>query len=236
MLDFVLRVQKNTEEEIKIGHKVSFSIPRAVDAISVTANAKGFTPLSAAFRALYLDFRDYENEIRKCKKEDLVIDLMAHKDGMPQIILVPPTRGDTSKNKAYEYYASRIIGICNAHSSRELHFTHYGFINGSFQWEEIHRLLLVFLNPLIHTTLTKMYFEIDARYEKELKQIFDYIAYGIFRSNVRRTVIFAPEYEFRNVTDGGDSSWAELKRKDPQSADQQFADSRTKPDSMSERL
>jgi hypothetical protein len=81
-----------------------------------------------------------------------------------------------------------------------------------------------------------MYFEIDARYEKELKQIFDYIAYGIFRSNVRRTVIFAPEYEFRNVTDGGESSWAELKRKAPQSVDQQFADSCTKPDSMSERL
>ena len=64
-MHFTFRVQKNTDGEIQLGHKLSFTVADGIDALSITANSNGFTPLTAAFRALYLDYKDFENELSK---------------------------------------------------------------------------------------------------------------------------------------------------------------------------
>ena len=62
-MQFTFRVQKNTDGEIQLGHKLSFTLADGVDALSVSANSNGFTPLTAAFRAMYLDHKDFQEEI-----------------------------------------------------------------------------------------------------------------------------------------------------------------------------
>ena len=37
------------------------------------------------------------------------------------------------------------IEVCNFHNVKELHFTHYGFVNGVFRYEEIKAILNVLL-------------------------------------------------------------------------------------------
>ena len=211
-MKLIFKVHKNTAHEIELGHKVGFTIPSDVDAISLSANSNGFTPFTAAMRALYRDTKEFENIIKECKKLDAVIEARA---GSPTIILVPPTRGRTGKSQSFEYYATEIINICNYRKRKILHFAHYGFINGNFQWMEVRRIMEIFLNPLIYTTLDEIYFEIDSRYFNEAFGICRDIAKMYRLIKPRFEKIDSPEFEYKTtkVNDDG-TSWVELVRKD----------------------
>jgi hypothetical protein len=210
MPKIIFRVHKNTDEEIQIGHKVGFTIQSGVHAISVSANQNGFTPLTAVLRALYLNVKDFDDVIIRCRKENLVTEL-ALPPSYPKLIIVPPTRGDTGKYQSYEYYAVRIIQFCNFNRSESLQFSHYGFMNGGFRANEIFRVLSVLINPLIFTTLKKIYFEVDARHADDFVNLYHYTARDCFCLNDKCEVIHAPEFEWKKTSDAGDgANWAEL--------------------------
>jgi hypothetical protein len=211
-MKLIFKVHKNTAYEIEMGHKVGFTIPWDVDAISLSANSNGFTQFTAAMRALYRDSKEFEQSLINCKKFDTVIEARPES---PTIILVPPTRGKTGKSQSFEYYATEIISVCNYRKRKILHFAHYGFINGDFQWMEIRRTMEVFLNPLNYTTLEKMYFEIDSRYFNEVFGICKDVAkmYRLIKPQFGK--IDSPEFEYKTVRVNEDgTSWAELVRKD----------------------
>lgn len=211
-MHFTFRVQKNTDGEIQLGHKLSFTVADGVDAVSITANANGFTPLTAAFRALYLDYKDFENEIIECRKENKVIQLKVS-PSYPTLIIVPPTRGKTSNHHTYEYYMIRILEICNFNKSKNLHFTHYGFLNGGFYINEVLSVMKTLLHPLAFTTLENVYFEIDDRHYQEFVNIFKHVSYA-YNLKKRFHRIYAPEFEYvtRQTLEDG-STWQEFVRK-----------------------
>lgn len=208
-MHLTFRVQKNTDGEIQLGHKLSFTVADGVDAISITANANGFTPFRAAFRELYLDYKEFENEIIECKKENKVIQLNVS-SAYPTLIIVPPTRGQTSKYHTYEYYMIRILEICNFNKAKNLHFTHYGFLNGGFYINEVLSVMKTLLHPLAFTTLENVYFEIDDRHYQEFVSIFNHVRY-VYNSNKRFHRIDAPEFEYVTKIKYDDgSSWQQL--------------------------
>ena len=71
------------------------------------------------------------------------------------------------------------------------------------------------LNPLVHTTVEKIFFEIDSRYLNDLVDLFTYVKKDIYRlHDCRPQVLMAPEFEYvTQKTNHDGSSWAELKVK-----------------------
>ncbi len=164
----VLRAHTNTEEEINSGQKVGFTSIRGIDAISVTANLNGATPFAAVLQ--------YLNVAKKTvRKEADLSNINGHVKlvkNWPNLILLPPTRAEIGRHKDVEFYTIQMLKICNAENFKQLHFTHYGFMNGIFQKLEIRRILAILLNPLIYTTLEVIYWEIDSRFLDEMKDLY----------------------------------------------------------------
>ena len=152
-MKLVFRSHTNTPEEIQLGHKVGFTTIEGIDAISVTANLKGYTPFTAVLRHLEYDKEEFQKMTDNCK--DGTVELFSRL--RPSLILVPPTRGNTGRNRSIEHYVSKTLQICNAENFKSLHFSHFGFINSEFQQLEIFKIFSVLLNPLIYTTWTDLW-------------------------------------------------------------------------------
>lgn len=167
-MKLILRPHTNTDEEIKLGQKVGFSSIHGVSALSVTANLNGVTPLSAVLQHLKID----KKIVRKLVETTNINGHVKLVQTWPNLILMPPTRAEMGRNKDIEFYTIQLIKICNAENFKNLHFTHYGFINGVFQGWEIRKILSIFLNPLIYTTLETVYWEIDSRFVDEMKNLY----------------------------------------------------------------
>jgi hypothetical protein len=124
----------------------------------------------------------------------------------PNIILVPSIRSKENKKVSIEYYITKILQICNANNFKSLHFSHFGFINGNFQQEDILRILMVLLNPLIHSTLKVFYWEIDSRYLDRILQCFHHINNSCYCNFSRKPLVIqltAYEYDdFLAFSDG----------------------------------
>lgn len=176
---------KNTDEEIQLGQKIAFTTIHGIQAISVTANLNGFTPMAAILEYLKIKKKTLIKEVHSCS----IVKLIPY---WPNIILVPPTRGPTGKNKWIENYTIEILKICNAGNFKELQFTHYGFINGTFPKGEVSRILSILLNPLIYTTLEAIYWEIDARYVEIMEETYTRIDENINGSRGSYPIIFDP--------------------------------------------
>jgi len=164
----ILRSHTNSEEEINSGQKAGFTSIRGIDAISVTANLNGATPLSAVLQYLKVD----KKTIRKIVDYSNINGRVELVKNRPNLILLPPTRAEIGRHKDVEFYAIKMLKICNAENFKELHFTHYGFMNGIFQKLEIRRILTILLNPLVYSTLETIYWEIDSRYIDEMRDLY----------------------------------------------------------------
>jgi hypothetical protein len=167
-MKLILRPHTNTDEEINLGQKVGFSSIHGVSALSVTANLNGVTPLSAVLQHLKID----KKIVRKLVETTNINGHVKLVQTWPNLILMPPTRAEMGRNRDIEFYTIQLIKICNAENFKNLHFTHYGFINGVFQGWEIRKILSIFLNPLIYTTLETVYWEIDSRFVDEMKNLY----------------------------------------------------------------
>ena len=211
-MKLVFRSHTNTPEEIQLGHKVGFSTIEGIDAISVTANLKGYTPFTAVLRHLEYDKEEFQKMTDNCKNG--TVELFSRIT--PSLILVPPTRGNTGRNRSIEHYVSKTLQICNAENFKSLHFSHFGFINSEFQQLEIFKIFSVLLNPLIYTTLDVFYWEIDSRYLDRLMDSYIYINNDCYRNRSGKPeVIQAPEFEYVDYMTNSEGTyyWKEFRRK-----------------------
>jgi hypothetical protein len=167
-MKIILRSQTNTDEEIQLGQKLGFTTIKGIQVISATANLNGLSPLSAIVRYLNFDIKT----IRKHVDYSNINGLVKHIDVWPNLILVPPTRGDTGRHTGIESYIINILKICNNKRFEKIHFTHYGFINGNFPENEIYKILSILLNQLIFSKIDVFYWEIDSRFLRQMKEIY----------------------------------------------------------------
>lgn len=193
-MKLILRSHTNTDEEIMLGQKVGFSSIHGIDALSVTANLNGVTPLSAVLQHFKID----KKIVRKLVETTNINGHVKLVETWPNLILMPPTRAEMGRNKDIEFYTIQLIKICNAENFKNLHFTHYGFINGIFQRCEIRKILSIFLNPLIYTTLETVYWEIDSRFVDEMKNLYRDVNINCNNSSAYPEEYFSSESERQN--------------------------------------
>ena len=199
-MESIVRLQKHLEHEIKLGHKVSYTHYESRDinnyAISVTANDRGFVPLSAVLRHFNIPIESIMQIIAEVNKYK-VIRVFRYTHKHPAIILVPRTFGSSKEESKVEYYISNIISYCNYMNIQQLQFMHYSFVNKELQADELRRILKVVLNPIVQITLKRFIWEIDSRSEKQFMSIYDQVANRIFSLGVSKPrIIYAREFEY----------------------------------------
>jgi hypothetical protein len=217
-MKFIFRVHTHTQIEIDAWKKIGFTSIKENNfleygVISATANLNGFTPLNAILGAIGIRSEKFKEVVDALNAVDKIYHYTHTK---PNLIFVPLAKGESSSRSGSEYYTTEIISICNLYKYKYLHFTHFGFINGIFQSNEISKILKIFLNPLVNIKLETIYFEIDSRHLENLKSLFNDIANRIFRLGIKNVeVIYAQEYEFIDTInlDNG-MRWAEFKPKE----------------------
>ena len=202
-MKIILRSHTNTAEEIQLGHKLGFTSIKGIEVISATANLNGFTPLSAVLRYLRIDKKLLMKDVHDSNINGRVKII----NDYPNLILCPPTRANSGRNRSIEHYTIKTLQICNAENFKTLHFTHYGFINGVFQQYEIDRILSILLNPLIYTVLDTLYWEIDSRYLDQMEKSFRDIQERYQHRPLYPEIIIAPMLTYENFTLGNDKSY-----------------------------
>jgi len=160
-MDIQFRVIRNTPDETLMGHKLWFQPSVGCDAISATANAPGFTPLVAIGRHFGWDYGMLEAAAAACndKAEIAVITLTA-----PTLLLVPATKGQGDA----KFLISDLLRATSKLGVHDLHFTHFGFLQGRFPKREIADVLDRLLSFNGPQSLHRIVFDIDERAESKL--------------------------------------------------------------------
>jgi hypothetical protein len=159
-MDTLIRVVNNTADEIRLGHKLWYYPVPGCHAISATANASGFTPLSAIVRRFDWDRQLIERAVHVCNRRGEVA-ILANLS--PNLLLVPATKGrGEARRLAQDLF--RAAGAINA---ERLHMTHYGFLQGKFPRDEIASVLDVFLSLGPNSSLAMLVVDIDRRGQKD---------------------------------------------------------------------
>lgn len=136
------------------------------DAISATANANGFTVLGAIASGFNWDRDIISSAAEECNKSGQVVIV---NQLTPTLLLVPKTRSNTSVSEI----TKDLIAAANALGLKKLNFTHYVLVLNRLPKNEITEVLTYLLNPNLVTTLETIYWDIDSRYENELKHIYN---------------------------------------------------------------
>lgn len=201
-MEFILRVQEHTPEEIHLHHKISFSgvdyderykeIPRK-NFISVDAQLDGFTCLNAVsnFYGWNTDKLKEDCEEINCEKNHKVFFELN-----PVLVLLPLPTGDMDLENSREFYFTETIKFLNWYNADSIHITQFSFLE-KFSASEAGKLLKILLNPLTIKNFNKVYWEIDSRFVNVMLQTFRLVANGIFRlNNPDPVIIYAKRYKF----------------------------------------
>lgn len=156
----------NSPDEIYMGHKIWFEPVPGCDVISATANAPGFTPLTAIARHFGWDYGMLERAATACNEKGEVLIVTSV---VPTLILVPATKGHGNTRKLMWDF----INALAATEARCLHFTHFGFLQSRLPQQEVAVILGHFLDLVFPDTLKSITFDIDVRRIKQL--------YGLMR-------------------------------------------------------
>jgi hypothetical protein len=197
-------VREHTFDEIYMGHQLGFPAIHGVDAISATANARGFTPLTAIARTYGWESEQLEMASAECnqRQEVAVVSTLS-----PCLLLVPKTRGDSGWLPNADRLLIDLLAAAKHLRLGSLHFTHFGFLQGRLPEMEMRRILELILSPSHTSTLAVMYWDIDRRGLNSLINLYKVVARQ-YRLTVDRPEIYvAPKYEWREVdrTPGGNS-------------------------------
>jgi hypothetical protein len=156
----------NTYDETFMGQKLWYYPVAGCDVVSATANAPGFTSLTAIARHFGWDCDMIVHEAAACnsKGEVLIISSV-----VPTLILVPATKGRGNTNKQMW----NLVQALHKLDAKCLHFTHFGFLQNKLPIQEVTVILDYFLNLIIPNKLESLVFDID---ERRIKQF-----YGLMR-------------------------------------------------------
>lgn len=201
-MEFILRVQEHTPEEIQLHHKISFSgidyderykdIPQR-NFITVDAQLDGFTCLNAvsSFYGWNTDkLKEDCEEINREKTHKVILELN------PVLVLVPLPTEEMDLENSREFYFTETLKFSNWYNADSLHVTQFSFLK-KFSASDAGKLLKILLNPLTIKNINKVYWEIDSRFVNEMLQTFRLVANGIFRLNAPDpALIYAKRYKF----------------------------------------
>ena len=163
----------NQSYEVEMGQKIWFKVPDVPPetlALSVTANLKGFVPLTAILENYGIDRADLEGLVEGVNASVSVQLYNGIKNG-PMLILVPQTKHGLPKHITIENLVGSVIDFCKGRGVKALHFTHYGFVNGKLNVEEIEKILNCFFNSSSAGYLEKLIWDIDARAAAQFRQL-----------------------------------------------------------------
>jgi hypothetical protein len=155
----------NTPHEIQMGQKIWFRGIEGYDTVSVTANNSGFTPLDAVRRFFGFDYDLMNQAATACNNagEVAVVRTLS-----PRLLLVPKTRGRGNT----EFFIEDLFQAATAICAVNLHFTHYGFLQGRFPKEEALTVIEAMLSPRLATTIERVVIDVDERVvDKFIKEL-----------------------------------------------------------------
>ncbi len=154
--------------EVEMGQYLFFydQFINECDAISVSANPSGFTPLNTITGVLGWD-RDIINKF--AAEVNTRNEVGINNRVSPKLLLVPHVMNSTPQLRL----AEDLFQACNAIKAKTLRFTHYGLILGSFPEEQLKSIMQYIINHEDELTLEKIYWDIDERFEKEINKLWD---------------------------------------------------------------
>lgn len=208
-------VREHTFDEIYMGHQLGFPAIHGVDAISATANARGFTPLTAIARTYGWQREYLEMASAECnhRRKVAVLNTLT-----PNLLLVPKTRGDGGWLPDADHLMSDLLAAAKHQQFGSLHFTHFGFLQGRPPEMEMRRILELLLSPLQTSSLSVLYWDIDRRGLTVLINLYTAVARQ-YRLGVNKPELYvAPKYE-----------WQEVDRTPSGSSVHEFVEGRTHP-------
>jgi hypothetical protein len=161
-LNIKLRPIQRQLFEIQMGHcSCGYTIP-GVDCVSATANADGFTPLTSLMR-VYPWNRDFIVEAcEECNQKGVP---MLFENLSPRLVLVPQSKGELNPNLTRAYAKCLFEG-----NVRNLHFSHYGFVQNRLALSEIDEILAAIEGEHEKANEITLYVDIDSRSEKEIER------------------------------------------------------------------
>ncbi len=185
-----------------MGHKLGFDPIPGVEAISATANTRGFTPLTAIARMYGWSSNLIEAAAAECnrRRETAILDRLD-----PCLLLVPKTRGIWDWHRQAEFLATDLLQAVNHLGIKSLHFTHYGFVQEKLLSFEVERVFSLILNPLLTTTLEDMIWDIDSRAIDQFESIFGAVKTKFRLSPDEPTRTHAAQFEWiqeMNLSEG----------------------------------
>jgi hypothetical protein len=136
------------------------------DAISVSANATGFTPLTTISGVLSWD-RDMINQF--ATEVNTRGEVGVNINVSPKLLLVP----HVLNNKPQHKLAEDLFQACNAIKAKTLRFTHYGLILGTFPKEQIKSIMQYIVEYKDDLSLDKIYWEVDEKYKQEINELWN---------------------------------------------------------------
>jgi hypothetical protein len=176
-MEIIFRPIQHTFDEVFMGQAIWFRPINGVDAISATANASGFTPLTSIARAYEWQRETIQEAVKQCNEKGEIA-VLNHLQ--PKLFLVPKTKGESNTL----FYITDLLLAINHLKISTLHFTHYGFIQNKLPAKEIEQILEVMLNPLTQSTLKQVIWDIDVRQDDKMEYLHKVIKqYGLRLSN-----------------------------------------------------
>jgi hypothetical protein len=207
-MKIIFRVHVHTEAEIQVGHKLGFSGLQGVDAVSATANAEGFTPLTAAARIYGWDRDLITRASQQCneRKEVAIVHQVT-----PTLLLVPKVTGRTSYKYTVEGCAIDLLMAAKHLKIKSLHFTHFGFMQSHKVADDFRKVLEIILNPLSDLPLEELIWEIDYRGLRALQSAYQTVRLRFHLPDDDPAIILAPQFEWVDTMSlEGGYTWREL--------------------------
>lgn len=166
MIKFLSR--KSDPTEVQMGQYLYFydQFMDECDAISVSANPSGFTPLSTISSVLGWDWdmvNKFAAEVNE-RNEVGVSRCLSHK-----LLLVPHVLNNLPQYRL----AEDLFKACNAIKANTLRFTHYGLILGAFPREQIKSIMEYIIDNEDSLSIEKIYWDIDERFEQEVATLWN---------------------------------------------------------------
>ncbi len=192
----IFSVREHTFDEIYMGHQLGFPAIHGVDAISATANARGFTPLTAIARTYGWEREQLEMASAECNQRQEVAVVSAL---TPCLLLVPKTRGDSGWLPDADRMLIDLLAAATHLKLISLLFTHFGFLQGRPPEMEMRRILEMLLSPSHTSTLSVMYWDIDRRGLNSLINLYRAVARNYRLATDQPEIYVAPKYEWREV-------------------------------------
>ena len=168
-MEIKIREVLHTADEISMGQVIHYLPLPEADGVSVTANASGFTTMTAVARhwnvslGQAIAISDHANKL-KCK---CPWSLVLEEPKRRCLITVPRTYGQSDS----EAMTRKLLEDASSERVKILEFSHYNFIQKTFAEIEIASAIRVMRARHDSGALNTVIFDIDSRFFQDLSQL-----------------------------------------------------------------